>query len=114
VESHVRFGNQIYSPLISPGTADYLVAFHAGEGRRMSAYLKKAGTNLAAFLDGPSTRPSDKRFVNTYFLGMLSAYLPVSEEAWKNALTGKLKRSIPENLKAFDEGKDAGRVTCCQ
>ena len=105
VESHVRFGTRIFSPLIEPGAADYLVAFHAGEGRRMSTYLKKGGTSLLGFLDDPATQPSDKRFVNTFFLGILSAYLPVSDAAWNAALTGKLKRQVPENLKAFSEGK---------
>jgi indolepyruvate ferredoxin oxidoreductase, beta subunit len=105
VESHVRFGTRIFSPLIEPGKADFLVAFHAGEGRRMSTYLKKGGTSLVGFLDDPAAQPSDKRFVNTFFLGILSACLPVSDAAWNAALTGKLKRHVPENLKAFSEGK---------
>jgi indolepyruvate ferredoxin oxidoreductase, beta subunit len=108
VESHLRFGDRIFSPLIRPNHADYLVCFHEGEGRRMSYYLKKGGTNLLPFLTDPATQPTDKRFVNTFFLGILSAFLPLSEDAWKGALTGKLKRSIAENLAAFGEGRSAG------
>jgi indolepyruvate ferredoxin oxidoreductase beta subunit len=108
VESHLRFGNRIYSPLIAPKNADYLVCFHEGEGRRMSSYLKKNGTNFLSFLENPANQPADKRFVNTYYLGILSAFLPMSDEDWKNALTGKLKRSLAENLQAFSEGRSAG------
>lgn len=108
VESHLRFGARIYSPLVQPKQADYLVCFHEGEGRRMSSYLRKGGVSLLPFLTDPSAQPSDKRFVNTFFLGVLSAFLPMSEDQWKNALTGKLKRSIAENLQAFGEGRTAG------
>jgi indolepyruvate ferredoxin oxidoreductase beta subunit len=108
VESHLRFGKRIFSPLIRPGTADFLVCFDANEGRRMSFYLRKGGTSLLPFLVDPATQPTDKRFVNTYFLGVLSAFLPIPNGAWTTALTGKLKRSVKENLNAFEEGKTAG------
>jgi indolepyruvate ferredoxin oxidoreductase beta subunit len=108
VESHLRFGNRIFSPLIGPKQADYLVCFHEGEGLRMSSYLKKGGVSLLPFLTNPQTRPTDKRFINTFFLGFLSAFLPMTEDTWKSALTGKLKRSIAENLQAFGEGRNAG------
>jgi indolepyruvate ferredoxin oxidoreductase beta subunit len=111
VESHLRFGERIFSPLIRPAQADYLVCFHEGEGRRMSYYLKKGGTSLMPFLADPATQPADKRFVNTFFLGILSAFLPLPEEAWKGALIAKLKRSIAENLAAFGEGRSAGLRT---
>jgi indolepyruvate ferredoxin oxidoreductase beta subunit len=108
VESHLRFGTRIFSPLIRPGFADYLVCFHAGEGQRMGYYLKKGGTNLLPYLTDPSSQPADKRFVNTFFLGILSAFLPIPQDAWTNALTGKLKRSVAENLQAFADGRNAG------
>jgi indolepyruvate ferredoxin oxidoreductase beta subunit len=108
VESHLRFGDRIYSPLIKTKSADYLVCFNEAEGRRMSPYLKKGGTSLLPLLTDTANRPSDKRFINTFFLGVLSAFLPMTEDAWKSALTGKLKRSIDENLRAFGEGRTLG------
>jgi indolepyruvate ferredoxin oxidoreductase beta subunit len=43
VTSHVRFGEEIYAPLISKGKADYLVALEELEGLRYAYYLKPGG-----------------------------------------------------------------------
>lgn len=44
VITHVRLGNNIHSPLISEGKADYVVAFEALEAGRGQAFLKSGGT----------------------------------------------------------------------
>ncbi len=43
VVSHVRFGNEVFSPLIPKGGADFLVALEELEGLRNSYYLKPSG-----------------------------------------------------------------------
>jgi indolepyruvate ferredoxin oxidoreductase, beta subunit len=43
VTSHVRFGKKVWSPIISPGTADLLVAFEVAEGSRWADYLRPGG-----------------------------------------------------------------------
>jgi indolepyruvate ferredoxin oxidoreductase, beta subunit len=43
VISHVRFGKEVFSPLIPRGTADFLVALEELEGLRNSSYLKNSG-----------------------------------------------------------------------
>jgi len=43
VTSHVRIGENIYSPLIPQGQADIIIAFEAAEAARNIAYLKKDG-----------------------------------------------------------------------
>ena len=43
VTSHVRFGRKVYSPVITPGTADILVAFEVAEGSRWADYLRPGG-----------------------------------------------------------------------
>lgn len=43
VSSHVRFGNQVESPVIELGGADILVAFEKMEGMRWLKYLKPEG-----------------------------------------------------------------------
>lgn len=40
VNSHVRYGSKIYSPLIEPGTADFLVALEQLEALRYLNFLK--------------------------------------------------------------------------
>lgn len=44
VVSHVRIGEDVYSPLISKGQADIIISFEAAEAVRNIEYLKKGGT----------------------------------------------------------------------
>lgn len=44
VTSHVRIGENVYSPLIPKGQADLIIAFEASEAVRNIEYLKKGGT----------------------------------------------------------------------
>ncbi|MDZ7289065.1 MAG: indolepyruvate oxidoreductase subunit beta [candidate division KSB1 bacterium] len=44
VVSHVRFGNEVFSPLISEGEADFLIAFEALEALRYLGYLRADAT----------------------------------------------------------------------
>ncbi len=43
VTSHVRIGEDIYSPLIPKGQADIIISFEAAEAARNADYLKKGG-----------------------------------------------------------------------
>ena len=43
VTSHFRFGDKVWSPLVSPGTADILMAFEALEALRYINWLKPGG-----------------------------------------------------------------------
>lgn len=43
VTSHVRFGEEVSSPLIPLGEADVVIAFEPGEAVRALPYLKKGG-----------------------------------------------------------------------
>jgi indolepyruvate ferredoxin oxidoreductase beta subunit len=43
VISHVRFGDEVFSPLIPKGGADFMVALEELEGLRNSYYLKPSG-----------------------------------------------------------------------
>lgn len=43
VITQVRFGEKVHSPIIAPGTADYILAFEKLEAVRTLPYLKKGG-----------------------------------------------------------------------
>lgn len=43
VFSHVRMGDDLYSPMIETGSADLILGFEPGETVRMLPYLKKGG-----------------------------------------------------------------------
>ena len=46
VVTQVRMGQQVYSPLISEGQADFILAFERLEALRWISYLKKGGTMI--------------------------------------------------------------------
>jgi indolepyruvate ferredoxin oxidoreductase beta subunit len=48
VSSHVRFGTQVYSPLIARGEADFLLAFEQLEALRWVAFLHPEGKALVS------------------------------------------------------------------
>ena len=43
VVTYVRYGDKVYSPVIDPGEADYIVSFEILEAARWLPYLKKGG-----------------------------------------------------------------------
>jgi indolepyruvate ferredoxin oxidoreductase beta subunit len=46
VTSHVRFGQKIHSPVISPGAADLVLAFELAEALRAASHLRRGGVVL--------------------------------------------------------------------
>lgn len=81
VITHVRFGKKVYSPLIEPGTADYILAFEKLEALRYLHYLKKDGVIIVndreiapmSILVGAETYPPNiiarlKKYGNAYLV----------------------------------------------
>jgi indolepyruvate ferredoxin oxidoreductase beta subunit len=108
VESHLIFGLTVFSPLIIPGTADFLICFDAAEGRRLHHFLKSDGRDFTPFLSDAQKLP-DKRFINTFMLGALSAMLPIEETHWIHAIETVVAKKIEENKKVFALGAQAGK-----
>ncbi|NLD98666.1 MAG: indolepyruvate oxidoreductase subunit beta [Fibrobacter sp.] len=108
VESHLRFGQNLYSPLICPGEADFLVAFHDGEAARNRFYLKSDGTDLSKFLHN-AEELKDSRYTNTFFLGILASQLPIAEHFWYEAIKTVVGKKIEENIEVFKSGLQLGK-----
>jgi indolepyruvate ferredoxin oxidoreductase, beta subunit len=108
VESHLIFGPVVYSPLIMPGEAEFLVCFHADEGKRLASFLNKDGVSFLPYLADAAKLP-DLRFVNTFLLGVLSAMLPIDEQHWMTAIETVVAKKIPENKKVFALGVERGK-----
>ena len=73
VTSHVRIGGEAYSPMISPGGADMLLAFEPGEAVRNLRYLKKDGT---AVVNTTAVKPVTESLKDTGYDGSeMTAYL---------------------------------------
>ena len=106
VESHLRFGSDVFSPLIPKGKVDFLVSFHKDERDRMKDFLKKGGTDLIEALDHAKHCVKDSKFINTYLLGVLSARLPISEQSWMLALEKAFgQKRLDENKSVFAQGR---------
>ena len=105
VESHVRFGKQVFSPIIPKGSVDILVPFHSGEEARLKDFLKPEGKNLLPFLVKFHQQGIDLRYLNTYLLGVLAAYVDLPQTAWTKALEQEFKtKNLEENKRIFLEG----------
>ncbi len=111
VESHVRFGRRVYSPLVSARGADFLMCFHQEEHPRLLAFLKEGGVDLTEFLEKATLAMADNpRGLNTCLVGVLSARLPIKEECWMKAIETVFKgKGVEENKKVFLDGKRLGQ-----
>ena len=101
VESHVRFGSEVHSPLIPEGAADFVVCFDAAEGAKYVPMLKKDGVHFGPFLPLVRQQGIEPRYENTFFLGLLSRYLPLPRDAWLRALEQAFPRAQAENRRCF-------------
>ena len=157
VSVHLRIGEDVFSPLISYGDADILVALEAIEALRYVEYLKSDGVvlmnkrimhppietskiiaaegtkyitvegivsklrnwtpNIAVIDALKLARESGNvNTENTVFLGCLSALevFPVEETYIRESISEAVpKKTIEQNLKAFDLGKENAYNSLC-
>jgi len=109
VTSDVRFGEKVYSPMVPPGEADYLVVLSPDQVEPNRWQLREGGTLItpAAIPEG-SLR--DKRSLNVALLGRLSVSLPFPETAWEDAIRQNLAPKLHAgNLQAFSIGRAAAQ-----
>jgi indolepyruvate ferredoxin oxidoreductase, beta subunit len=105
VSSDVRFGDHIFSPMVPPGEADYLVVLAPDQVEVNRAMLKSGGILIEPSMVDEN-KLSNKKSANVALLGILSKYLQFSDEDWLQAI----KRNLPEklyevNIEAFQVGK---------
>ena len=130
VTSHLRFGGKIWSPLITPGTADILLSFEALEALRYVHWLRPGGllvyntlrVNPSPVAAGLAEYPADiderikaawpreaagsVKSVNVVMLGAVSCTLPFAAETWETIIRRVVPaKTVDANLKAFDLGR---------
>ncbi|HPN88370.1 MAG TPA: 2-oxoacid:acceptor oxidoreductase family protein [Candidatus Omnitrophota bacterium] len=109
VESYIRFGKKVFSPLPADGTVDILICLHEEEYPRLIHQLKKDGIDLFPYLAKAKEAVGEQKlFLNTFMLGVLSAFLPIKTEHWLNALNQTFKYAQEENKNFFLKGKHSG------
>jgi indolepyruvate ferredoxin oxidoreductase beta subunit len=108
VSSDVRFGELVFSPMVTAGEADYLLVLEPDQVPVNQAALSREGVLIDPSLIDASALPN-KKSINVALLGVLSCHLPFSVDAW----TAALGRNLPEklldaNLHAFSLGRARG------
>jgi indolepyruvate ferredoxin oxidoreductase, beta subunit len=109
VTSDVRFGPQVFSPLVPPGEADYLLVLAADQVENNRPSLRPAGTLLdPSRLD--LSRLANRKSHNVAMLGLLSRHLAmIPESCWLDALQAHLPAaSMDANRAAFELGRSQG------
>lgn len=107
VASDVRFGDAVYSPMVPPGEADYLVIFDPSQVETNRAQLRAAGMLITpANID--ERKLVNRRSLNVALLGALSAHLDIGEEVWMDVLSASFpEKLLQSNLQAFRVGREA-------
>lgn len=98
VASDVRFGAQVFSPMVPRGEADFLVVTSSDQVPVNAAVLAKNGVLIEeAQID--ASKLATKKAINVALLGVLSRHLEFPLEAWLAAI----RRNFPETLNEGNE-----------
>jgi indolepyruvate ferredoxin oxidoreductase beta subunit len=118
VVTQVRFGPRVYSPVMAPGTADFLVAFEKLEARRWLYYLRDGGQLIVnnqelpplPVLTGAAAYPAglvaemEKLVKNMLVIDALElARQAGNVKAVNMVLMGALARQLPIGREAWEE-----------
>jgi indolepyruvate ferredoxin oxidoreductase, beta subunit len=98
VTSDVRFGEAVFSPMVPPGEADYLVVLEPTQIEPHRYFLRPEGVLITPADVDPAMLPN-KKSLNVALLGVLSAHLSAPMEGWLEAL----KAAFPEALHQANE-----------
>ena len=114
VTSDVRFGPRVFSPMVPPGEADYLVVLAPDQIEVNHGQLRRDGVLIAPDLIDPAKLANKKSF-NVALLGALSAHLEIPEAQWHDAIHAVLPEKLhAANEQAFAEGRRIGISTPVQ
>lgn len=105
VSSDVRFGSEVFSPMVPTGEADFLIVAEPSQIEVNRATLAPGGTLIEpAQID--SSLIKNKKSVNVALLGALSLHLDFPVALWHSALRHHLAEKLHEtNLLAFAIGR---------
>ena len=114
VTSDVRFGEQVNSPMVPAGEADYLVVLSEDQIENNRHALKDGGV----LIEPTAINVDDlenKRSLNVALLGVLSVRFDIAQEHWETAIRKNLKDKVHEvNLRAFAAGCEVGAAAKAQ
>ncbi len=105
VESHLRFGKKVYSPLVPRGCADFLVPLHKEEAPALKDFLSPSGRDYSGELAAADLPAREKRYLNSFMCGRLAADLSLKKGSWLKAIDIVFgKERATENKRVFLAG----------
>ena len=105
VTGDVRFGKEVFSPMVPDGEADFLLVLEPTQVEPNRHLLHPGGVLITPDSVDADALPH-KRTLNVALLGALSAHLPMPEEQWLTSLRSGFEETFFEgNKKAFLIGR---------
>lgn len=107
VTGDVRFGAQVFSPMVPTGEADFLLVLEPTQVEPNRHMLRAGGRLITPSAIHAEELPH-KRTLNVALLGALSAHLPMAENVWLEALRDGFEASFfTSNKQAFLAGRQS-------
>ncbi len=109
VNSGVRFGENVLSPMVPEGQADYLVVLAEDQVENNRHTLSSEGVLLEpGIIDADKLQ--SKKSLNVAMLGALSIYLDVDKSVWLETIHDNLTEKLHAmNDEAFEMGRQAAK-----
>jgi indolepyruvate ferredoxin oxidoreductase beta subunit len=107
VQSDVRFGAEVHSPMIPDGACDFLVVLEPTQVEVVRGGLRPGGVLLAP-ADIPAGKLPTSKALNVALLGRLSRHFDFPEQAWRASLRMHFNEKLhAANNQAFDLGRNS-------
>lgn len=110
ISSDVRFGSEVFSPMIPNGEVDYLVAV---QDDQKSLYEWECNDHTVVLTSAQLdlSQIPNKKAVNIAMLGLLSGYLSIPLEVWLPVIQKTFKPAFYEaNKAAFEYGRSVWKA----
>ncbi len=106
VTSEVRFGDEVLSPMVPRGEADFLVVLAPDQLEVNRPALRPGGVVIGPDFVDERTLPN-RRSLNVALIGALSHHLDIPEPLWLEAIRASLPDRLHDvNEKAFRIGRE--------
>jgi indolepyruvate ferredoxin oxidoreductase beta subunit len=103
----VRYGQEVFSPMVPLGQADFLLVLAPDQVENNRFRLRDGGV----LIDPGAVdvgRLANRRSLNIALLGRLSRHLEIPDAAWADAIRAHLPQRLHDlNLEAFALGRNA-------
>lgn len=106
VSSDVRFGREVFSPMVPTGEADFLVVVALDQVEVNRHQLREGGVLITPDAIA-ANKLTNKKSVNVALLGVLSRHLEIAEAHWIESIRATFSDKLhAANLQAFALGRN--------